>query len=28
MFQITINIEADEHIYKFVLSKFGIGNPR
>lgn len=23
-----MSVEADEHIYKFVLSKFGIGNPR
>ncbi|XP_033741333.1 probable C-mannosyltransferase DPY19L3 [Pecten maximus] len=26
--KVLINVEADEHIYKFVLSKFGIGNPR
>ncbi|XP_069125693.1 protein C-mannosyl-transferase DPY19L3-like [Argopecten irradians] len=26
--KVVINVEADEHIYKFVLSKFGIGNPR
>jgi len=27
-FQAVLNLEADEHIFKFLLNKFGVGNPR
>ncbi len=25
MFQLLVHVDSDEHIYKFVLAKFGLG---